>query len=424
MHSIKGIARPCRSSGRRRARRCTPRREAHAPLAPLVGRDLQVALLLERWESRGSGQVVLISGEPGIGKSRLLEAVRERSSGGPHARLEASCSPYHQASPLYAIAQLVSEAAGIRPDDPADECVRRLEERVAAMGLPVPEAMPLLASLLGLPAAHHPMPPWTPQRIKQKTIESVLLALRAIAARQPLLLVVEDLHWVDASTLELLTLLVEQVPTAPICALFTARTEFSPSWAARSHTSHLMLDRLQPGDAESIVLGVAGDKGLPSEVLRQIVARTDGVPLFIEELTKMMLESQLLQVREDHYELTGPLPPLAIPMTLQDSLMSRLDRLATVRSRAQLGAVLGRDFFALLEAVSRRSRPFWRAGALAESSTAAAPPDSTYTFKHALIRKPRTSRCSELRQGTPARCRGAGEAPAKSPRASPRSWPH
>ena len=396
MQTIRGIAAPVRAH--RVLGEVGAAQHVAAPpivLGPLVGRDRQLALLLERWESaaRGFGQVVLISGEPGIGKSRLLASVRERSSGVPHIRLETGCSAYHQTSPLYAVSQLVAAAAAFRPDDPAETRIKCLEELVAELGLPATEALPLFVSLLGLPAQRYPLPDWTPQRVKQKTIESVLLAIRAIAARQPLLLVVEDLHWADASTLELLTLLVEQLATTPICALFTARTEFSPPWAARSHTSQLMLDRLPPGDAESIVLGVTGGKPLPAQVLREILARTDGVPLFLEELTKMVLESELLRMRENRYELTGPLPPLAIPTTLQDSLMSRLDRLATVKLVAQLGAVLGREFpFALLEAVARME-PSVLARDLSRLVEAelvyqrGVPPEASYTFKHALIQE-------------------------------------
>jgi class 3 adenylate cyclase/predicted ATPase len=365
------------------------------PLGPLVGREPQTALLLERWESaaQGFGQVVLITGEPGIGKSRLIETVRERSSEIPHTRLEASCSPYHQASPMYAVIRLLSDAAAFRPDDSADTRLRRLEEWAAALALPVAETLPLLVSLLGLPAHRYPLPASTPQRIKERTIASVLLTIRAMAARHPVLLIIEDLHWVDASTLELLTLLVEQVATAAVCTLVTARPEFSPSWTARSHASRLMLDRLPLHYTESIVLGVTGGKALPAEVLRQIVARTDGVPLFVEELTKMVLESQLLRMHEDRYELTGPLPPLAIPMTLKDSLMSRLDRLATVKVVAQLGAVLGREFsYPLLEAVASME-PAALERKLARLVDAeivyqrGIPPDATYVFKHALIQE-------------------------------------
>ena len=395
LHAIKGIAAPVAAHRVLGEIGAAQHAAPPTPLGRLVGRDPQVALLLGHWESaaRGFGQAVLIKGEPGIGKSRLLETVRERASGTPHTRLAASCSPYHQTSPMYAVTQLLCDAAALRADDPPAVRFRGLTDWVTALALPHDEALPLLVSLLGLPAELHPMPDWTPQRIKQKTLESVLLALRTLARRQPLLLVVEDLHWVDASTLELLTLLVEEVATTPILALFTARTEFTASWAARAHTSQLMLDRLPPGDAEAIVLRVAGGTALPAEVLRQILARTDGVPLFLEELTKMLLESDLLRMGEDRWELTGPLPPLAIPTTLQDSLMSRLDRLATVKRVAQLGAVLGREFsFALLEAVAAIEPVALERelGRLVDAELVyqrGTPPDATYTFKHALIQE-------------------------------------
>src|SRR5262245_14059272 len=407
LHPIKGIAAPVRVHRVLGEIGAAERGTApSAPLSSLVGRDPQLALLLEHWEkaAQGSGQLVLMTGEPGIGKSRLLAAVRERLSGAPHASLEASCSPYHQTSPLYAVSQLVAGAAAFRAADAADVRLRRLEELAAALALPA-ESMPLLVSLLELPAERHPLPAWTPQRIKERTLASVLLMIRALAARHPLLLVVEDLHWVDASSLELLPLLAEQVADVAICALVTARPEFGPPWTPRSHTSQLMLDRLPRQHTESLVLGVADGKTLPAEVLQEIVARTDGVPLFVEELTKMMLESQLLRMREDRYELTGPLPPAAIPTTLQDSLMSRLDRLATVKTVAQLAAVLGREFpYELLAAVA-----FMEPGPLERDLARlvdaeilhqrGAPPDATYIFKHALIQE--TAYQSLLRSARP-----------------------
>ena len=185
----------------------------------------------------------------------------------------------------------------------------------------------------------------TPQRQRQKTLEALLAWLMEQTARQPLLFIVEDLHWVDPSTLELLSLLIDQAPTAAMLTLLTCRPEFRPPWGFRAHLTPLTLSRLPRPQVAAMVTRVAGGKALPAEVHQQIVAKTDGVPLFVEELTKMVLESGLLQEREDHYELTGPLPPLAIPTTLHDSLMARLDRLAAVKEVAQLGATLGRNVY-------------------------------------------------------------------------------
>ena len=212
-----------------------------------------------------------------------------------------------------------------------------------------------------------------------------------IAAQQPMLFVMEDLHWVDPTTLEFLTLLVDQGPTARILALWTFRPDFSPPWTGRSHLTQVTLPRLPRQQATEMTDRVAHGKALPAEVVEQVVAKTDGVPLFVEELTKMVLESGLLQEREDRYELTGPLPPLAIPTTLHDSLMARLDRLATVKSLAQLGATLGREFsYALLHAVSPWDEETLQRGLhqLVEAELLyqrGLPPQATYLFKHALI---------------------------------------
>ena len=184
----------------------------------------------------------------------------------------------------------------------------------------------------------------SPEQQKQQTLHAFLTIFLRIASQQPVLFVMEDLHWVDPTTLELLSLLVDQGPTARILALWTFRPDFSPPWTGRAHLTQVTLPRLPRRQAAELTSRVAHGKALPPEVVEQIVAKTDGVPLFVEELTKMVLESGLLQEREERYELTGPLPPLAIPTTLHDSLMARLDRLATVKGLAQLGATLGREF--------------------------------------------------------------------------------
>src|SRR6266581_7253363 len=194
--------------------------------------------------------------------------------------------------------------------------------------------------------------PLAPEQHKQQTLHALLTTLLRIAAQQPVLFVMEDLHWVDPTTLEFLSLLVDQGPTARILALLTFRPDFSLPWTGRAHLTQVTLPRLPRRQAAGMAARVAHSKTLPAEVLEQVVARTDGVPLFVEELTKMVLESGLLQEQEERYDLRGPLPPLAIPATLHDSLMARLDRLVTVKSLAQLGATLGREFsYALLQAV-------------------------------------------------------------------------
>jgi predicted ATPase len=259
-------------------------------------------------------------------------------------------------------------------------------------GLPLAEAVPLFASLLSLPvpADYTPLPV-SPEQQKQQTLHALLTILLCIATQQPVLFVMEDLHWVDPTTLELLTLLVDQGPTARILALFTFRPDFHPPWTGRSHLTQVTLPRLPRRQAAEMTGRVARGKALPSEVVEQVVAKTDGVPLFVEELTKMVLESELLQERDERYELTGLLPPLAIPATLHDSLMARLDRLAAVKGLAQLGATLGREFsYELLQAVAP-----WDEGTLQRALQQlveaeflyqrGVPPQATYLFKHALI---------------------------------------
>jgi predicted ATPase len=236
---------------------------------------------------------------------------------------------------------------------PADK-PHRLEQMLAQYRLPLAETMPLFAALLSLPDDRDPALALTPHRQRQKTLEALLALLMAYAAQEPLLLIVEDLHCVDPSTLEFLSLLVDQGPTARLLTLGTFRPQFTPPWSLRAHIAQLTLTRRPSPQGERMVTAVARGKALPpAKVVQQIVTKSDGVPLFGEELTKMVLESGLLREVEDHYGLMGPLPPLAIPATLHDSLMARLDRLGTARAVAQLGAMLGRESpYALIHAVS------------------------------------------------------------------------
>ena len=231
-----------------------------------------------------------------------------------------------------------------------------------------------------------------PEQQKQQTLHALLTILLRIAAQQPVLFVMEDLHWVDPSTLEFLSLLVDQGPTARILALLTFRPDFSPPWMGRSHLTQVTVHRLPRRQAAEVIRQVAHGKPLPAEVVEQIVARTDGVPLFVEELTKMVLESGLLQEREERYELTGPLPPLTIPATLQDSLMARLDRLATVKASRNSGPPWGGSLPMTCCGPSPRGRGAVRRGLhqLVETELLyqqGLPPQATYIFKHALIQE-------------------------------------
>ena len=341
-------------------------------LTPLVGREQEVALLLERWAQvqDGRGQVILLSGEAGIGKSRLVQVLTAHVAAEPQAWLTpCQCSPYYQNTALYPMIDLLERVVlrFAREESPPHK-LSKLEGFLVQYGLPLAEAVPLFAALLSLPlpADYAPLT-LSPEQQKQQTLHALLTILLRRAAQQPLLFVMEDLHWVDPSTLELLSLLVDQGPTARILVLFTFRPDFSPPWTERSHLTQVTLPRLPRHHAAEMTGQVAHRKALPPEVVEQVVARTDGVPLFVEELTKMVLESGLLQEREERYELTGSLPPLAIPATLHDSLMARLDRLATVKGLAQLGATLGREFsYTLLHAVSP-----WDEGTLQRGSAPA-----------------------------------------------------
>src|SRR5262245_8128659 len=359
-HRLKGIVQPIEVYQVLSERTARSRLEAagRTGLTPLVGREAEVALLRERWAQvkEGFGQVVLLSGEAGIGKSRLVQVLAEQVAAEPQAWLTpCQCSPYHQNTALYPMIELLERVAlRFEREESPEQKRRKLEGFVVQYGLPLAEAVPLLAALLSLPlgADYAPLAV-SPEQQKQQTLHALLTILLRIAAQQPVLFVMEDLHWVDPTTLEWLSLLVDQGPTARILALCTFRPGFSPPWTGRSHLTQVTVHRLPRRQAAEVTHRVAHGKALPTEVVAQVVAKTDGVPLFVEELTKMVLESGLLQEREERYVLTRPLPPLAIPATLHDSLMARLDRLAAVKGLAQLGATLGREFsYQLLRAVS------------------------------------------------------------------------
>jgi predicted ATPase/class 3 adenylate cyclase len=365
---------------------------------PLVGREQEIGLLLERWAQvkEGVGQVVLVCGEAGIGKSRLVQVLQAQVAAEPQAWLTpCQCSPYHQHTALYPLIELL-ERVLLRFDreESPQQKLRKLEGFLVQHGLSLAEAVPLLAALLSFPLTADYIPlTMSPEQQKQQTLHALLTILLRIAAQQPVFFVMEDLHWVDPSTLEFLSLLVDQGPTARILALCTFRPDFSPPWTGRSHCTQITVHRLPRQQAVEVIHQVAHSKTLPPEVVEQIVAKTDGVPLFVEELTKMVLESGLLQEREERFELTGPRPPLAIPATLHDSLMSRLDRLAAVKTLAQLGATLGREFsYALLQVVSPWDEATLRRGLhqLVEAEflyQQGLPPQATYVFKHALIQE-------------------------------------
>jgi TOMM system kinase/cyclase fusion protein len=399
-HLLKGFAQPLEVYQALYESMARSRLEAvgHAGLTPLVGREQEVGLLLERWAQvkDGLGQVVLLSGEAGIGKSRLVQVLTEQVASEPQAWLTpCQCSPYHQHTAFYPLIDLLERVAlRFEREESPEQKLRKLEGFAVQYGLPLAETVPLFATLLSIPlgADYAPLAV-SPEQQKQKTLHALLTILLRIAAQQPVLFVMEDLHWVDPSTLEFLTLAVDQGPTARIMTMLTFRPDFSPPWTGRSHLTQVTLPRLPRRQAAELTGRVAQGKALPAEVVEQVVAKTDGVPLFVEELTKMVLESGWLQEREACYELTGPLPPLAIPATLHDSLMARLDRLAAVKAIAQLGATLGREFsYELLQAVSPWDEDTLQRGlhqlvAAEFLYQRGVPPQATYVFKHALIQE-------------------------------------
>ena len=361
---------------------------------PLIGRDEEIDLLLRRWEQakRGDGCVVLISGEPGIGKSRIAQTFVERLGGEPHTRLRYFCSPHHQDSALYPSVAQLERAAGFRREDTAEQRLAKLEAVLARGTNNLKEAVPLVADLMSIPTSDRYLPlDLTPQKRKEKTLHAQLAQVEGLAARQPVLMVWEDVHWSDPTTREFLDLLIDRVPTLRVLVILIFRPEFMPPWIGRPHVTMLTLNRLPRRQGVEIIAYVTGGKALPKEISDQIVDRTDGVPLFIEELTKSVVESGIVTEAGDHYALAGPMLPMSIPTSLHASLLARLDGLAPTREVAQIGAALGRSFsYELISAVAEMPKQKLD-GALEQLSKAelifrrGVPPDAEYTFKHALV---------------------------------------
>jgi hypothetical protein len=385
--ALKGIERPVllyrvvRPSGVR------GRLEAAAAargLTPFVGREQELRVLMNRWERAlgGEGQVALIIGEAGIGKSRLVQRLHEQIAGAPHTWVEAAAGAFFLNTPFYAVAEMLRELLAWRGDESAEEQFTQLESALDLAGLKPAEALPLIAPLLNLPLpAKYPPSPLSPEQQRRRLLATLVDWVLGVARLRPTIVAIEDLHWVDPSTLELIQLLVEQGATARLFLIYTGRPEFHAQWPQRAHHTQITLNRLSSRNVRTMVGEVAAQKALSEETIVTVLARTGGVPLFVEELTRAVLESGNANLTERE-----------IPVTLHDSLMARLDRLGPSKEVAQVGAVIGSEFsYELLHAVHPLAEANLQ-GALRGLADAeliyvqGIPPDANYTFKHALVR--------------------------------------
>lgn len=381
-HALKGVDAPMQLYRAVRVGLAASHRRFSGPSAmPFVGRQEEIGLLVNRWAAvrEGEGRFVLATGEPGIGKTRLTEELRERIKADPHLWIETGGAPLLANTAFHAVTQMLHQGLGWRGDESQEERFARLERSLLESGLG-PETVPLLAELLGLPTpeSYAPLALSADER-RRRLIETLVAWLFAAARTQPIVLVVEDLHWVDPSTLELIEMLAEQAATASLLLICTARPEFRPGWPVRSHYAHLILNRLNRRDTRELVAGLVFESRLPLDMVDAVTARADGVPLFAEELARLMLERN------------GGASGHDIPATLEDSLAARLDRLGEAKEAAQLAAVIGRDFsFELLQSVAdwpaeRMERALGRLADAELIFAQGAPPAASYRFKHALI---------------------------------------
>jgi class 3 adenylate cyclase len=393
---LKGIAEPVHAWRVERALVSESRFDAsHSvdAMTPLVGREEELDLLLRRWSQArdGEGQVVLLSGEPGIGKSRVLNALRQRLEAQGAQALRFQCSPYYVNSAFWPVIDNFERALKLTRDETADAKLDKLEALIVTQyGRPQADVR-FVAAILSIPyEQRYGALPMTPQKFKDETLRTLVDLTEAAARRQPSVMLFEDAHWADPTTLEVLDLLIDRVKTVPLLVLLTHRPEFQSRWSGQGHVGALNLSKLTRAQSAAMVATLAG-KALPEPLREQILARTDGVPLFVEELTKAILESGDLKEAGDHYEYAGSARAVTIPATLRDSLMARLDRFMPVKEIAQIGAAIGREFsYELIAAVA----PMPRAqlddalARLCESGLAfrrGTPPDAIYTFKHALV---------------------------------------
>ena len=393
--ALKGVAEPMsvyRVLGPAEAGEIDPM-AATAPF--VVGRGEEVGLLRRLWEQckEGLGHAVLVSGTAGIGKSTVVDVLRAHVKEEGLARLVFRCSPYHRNIALYPVVTHLENLLQLGRRDPPRVKLDKLEEGLRRSGLPLEEAVPLFASLFSIPVPEESYSALdlTPVERKQRTFDALVAWLLGEAERHPVLTAWEDLHWADPSTLEVLGLVLEQAPTVPMLHVLTFRPEFELPWPRRSHMTPITLHRLERPQVEALITHRVGGKALPAEVVSHIVAKTDGVPLYVEELTKMLLASPLLRAEGEQYVLTGPLSTASIPDTLQDSLMARLDQLRAAKEVAQLGAVLGREFaYDVLRAIAPMDEAALQDGLRRLVGAEllyqrGRPPRARYLFKHALI---------------------------------------
>jgi class 3 adenylate cyclase/tetratricopeptide (TPR) repeat protein len=392
---LKGIAQPVAIWRVDGVSGAVSRLENGAKLTPYVGREREHATLEAHWSAvqAGESRFVVIRGEPGIGKSRLVEEFRREVAAADADILEARCTAYTQETSFLPIVELVGRRLGLDRGQSIDERLDRIDARMQQLGITSPDAVPLLADLLSIPnAERYSSLALSPLRRRIRTLEVLVAALQALATRQRTILIVEDLHWADPSTLELFELLVSSAPRLPFLGLFTARPEFQPAWAGVGGTAIIEVSRLDRPAMEQMIRATAGQKELPVEVVDPIVRRGDGIPLFIEELTRTVMESGVLEERASAWELTEPLAADLVPVNLQAALMARIDRLGDAKPTAQLAAVIGREIpYRILEAVSERPQESLRrdlqkmveAALLTSVSTE---DGEVLVFKHALIR--------------------------------------
>ena len=391
---LKGIAGPARAWAVLRASSAEGRFEAlHASgLTDLVGREEEFELLLRRWSraKTGKGQVVLLSGEAGIGKSRLTAALLENIAAEPHTRLRYFCSPQHTDSALYPIIGQMERAAGLAHDDTPQVKQEKLDAMLAQTSTSIENAA-LFAEMLSLPNnGPYPALELTPQQRRERTLEALTMQLAGLAGQQPVLMIFEDLHWIDPTSLEALNRAVGRIKTLPVLLIITFRLEFNAPWAGQSHMTNVTLNRLGAREAAAIIARLVGNKELSADVMAEIVERTDGIPLFVEEMTKATLEAEN-EGAARHTVGAVPATGLAVPASLHASLMARLDRLGPAKEVAQIGAAIGREFsHALLTEVARK--PETELGTALDRLTAAGllfrqgvPPQASYLFKHALV---------------------------------------